>query len=68
MSNKNLDRFLKFANKNVRVPIRNSRDVVIYTRVSSRDQMENGASLDTQMKYCKEFARRKELNVVAFFG
>ena len=41
---------------------------VIYTRVSSKEQAEKNASLDTQRKYCLQFAERNQLEVVGQFG
>ena len=58
----------QFANKNPKASRRKTNQVVIYTRVSSKDQMDNGASLETQKKYCEEFAEKRGLNVVAYFG
>ena len=40
---------------------------VIYTRVSSKDQEDN-TSLETQKRYCIEYADRQKLIVVEFFG
>ena len=58
----------QFANKNPKASRRKTNQVVIYTRVSSKDQMDNGASLETQKKYCEEFAEKRGLNVIAYFG
>jgi len=44
-----------------------TKNAVIYTRVSSKEQAEN-ASLDTQLKYCNDFAKRKGFEVQAYFG
>ncbi len=41
---------------------------VIYTRVSTKEQAENNASLETQLKYCKELAKKKEIEVLEHFG
>ncbi|MBP6089718.1 MAG: recombinase family protein [Crocinitomicaceae bacterium] len=43
-------------------------DAVIYTRVSTKEQADNNASLDTQLKHCKKYAEEKGLDVVAYFG
>ncbi|MBU3659047.1 MAG: recombinase family protein [Flavobacteriales bacterium] len=43
-------------------------EAVIYTRVSTKEQADNNASLDTQMKYCKKYAEEKGLDVVEIFG
>ncbi len=67
-SKHSLENFKAFAPENKQSTIRSTNEAVILTRVSSRDQMINGASLETQKKYCDEFADKKELNVVAYFG
>ena len=41
---------------------------VIYTRVSTKEQAENNASLETQLKYCKELADKKGIEVLEYFG
>ena len=43
------------------------KKAVIYTRVSSKEQMDN-LSLDTQLKFCNEFAKRYEYEVCGMFG
>lgn len=43
-------------------------EAVIYTRVSTKEQADNNASLETQMKHCKKYAEEKGLEVVEFFG
>ncbi|WP_299243810.1 recombinase family protein [uncultured Aquimarina sp.] len=63
-----IDLFKQFAKKSTKEQLRSDNKAVIYTRVSSKDQMEKGASLDTQDKYCKLFAMRKGLEVVEHFG
>ena len=63
-----LDLFKQFAKKSNKEQLRSDNKAVIYTRVSSKEQMEKGASLDTQKKYCKLFAVRKGLDVVEYFG
>ncbi len=63
----NLRIFQKFAKTNKNKLIQGN-NAVIYTRVSTKEQAENNASLQTQKKYCDLFAERKELNVVKYFG
>jgi site-specific DNA recombinase len=41
---------------------------VIYTRVSTKEQADNNASLDTQLKHCKKYAEENNLTVVEYFG
>ena len=43
------------------------RDAIIYTRVSSKEQVENN-SLEIQQRECLLFARKRELTVVKEFG
>ena len=45
-----------------------TKNAVIYTRVSSKEQAEGGASLETQLKYCQDHAVKKGLTVVEYFG
>lgn len=59
--------FTKFA-KHKRAGVKtNNRDAIIYTRVSSAEQMENN-SLEIQQRECMQFAQRKGLTVVGTFG
>lgn len=63
-----LDQFQKYAGVS-NVPNREGRsNAVIYTRVSTKEQADNNASLSTQMKYCEHYAKRKDLTVVEYFG
>lgn len=41
---------------------------IIYTRVSSKEQMLTNQSLDTQKKFCDEFALKNNMNVLGYFG
>ncbi len=43
------------------------KQAVIYTRVSSREQQQEGFSLDAQAKLLREYADRRELHVVQAF-
>ncbi|HZB12248.1 MAG TPA: recombinase family protein [Chryseolinea sp.] len=40
----------------------------MYTRVSTKEQADTNQSLETQKKYCLEYALKSGLNVLAFFG
>ena len=64
----NLEVFHQFAKKEKGRIIGKSNTAVIYTRVSSKEQFDNNASLTTQLKYCQEYALRKELEVIEYFG
>ncbi len=63
-----LEVFNKFAKKSNSVVFRTDGKAVIYTRVSTKEQAENNASLDTQLKYCKELASKKGIEVLEYFG
>ena len=41
---------------------------VIYTRVSSKEQMETNQSLEWQKKYCEEYAIKNKFNIKGYFG
>ena len=64
----NLEGFGQFAKKEKGRIIGKNNTAVIYTRVSSKEQFDNNASLTTQLKYCQEYAIRKELEVLEYFG
>ena len=59
---------LQFSKKPEQGKNRNTGVCVIYTRVSSREQAENNSSLETQKRYCTEYAERKRLTVAQYFG
>jgi len=60
---KDFKRFTK-----TKTTIQKTNNAVIYTRVSSKEQADGNASLETQLKHCNEFANRKGYNVVEYFG
>ncbi|WP_099574041.1 recombinase family protein [Maribacter sp. 4U21] len=64
----NLEVFGQFAKKEKGRVIGKNQTAMIYTRVSSKEQFDNNASLTTQLKYCQEYALRKELEVLEYFG
>lgn len=41
---------------------------VIYTRVSTKEQAETNKSLETQKKYCERYAKKKNINIISYFG
>ena len=47
---------------------RNGRYGVIYTRVSSMEQAQNNGSLEVQMKYCQEYAKTNDIQILQNFG
>ena len=60
--------FQKLANSYSNDNHTTSNKAVIYTRVSTKEQAENNASLQTQKKYCQDFAKKKGLIVLDYFG
>ena len=65
---KDLTVFNQFAKKGKAIKLRTDGKAVIYTRVSTKEQAENNASLETQLKYCNELAKKKGLEVAEYFG
>ncbi|CAN5892576.1 recombinase family protein [soil metagenome] len=59
--------FMPFAKQSETDFIRTGNHCVIYTRVSSKEQMENN-SLETQLRECSEYAIKNKLSVVSTFG
>ena len=43
-------------------------DGVIYTRVSTYEQMMENGSLETQLKLDEEFATKNRIKIVSYFG
>ena len=60
--------FSQFAKQNKGSKLRTDGKAVIYTRVSTKEQAENNASLETQLKYCKQLAHKKGLEISEYFG
>ncbi len=65
---KNLDVFKQFAKESKGQIINTDGKAVIYTRVSTKEQAENNASLETQKKYCEAYAKKKNIEVIEYFG
>ncbi len=57
-----------FAKKQKGNSWRNTEKVVIYTRVSTREQALNNTSLETQRKSCEKYALNKGFTVIKNFG
>lgn len=49
-------------------PIKQTRNTIIYTRVSTREQALTNLSLETQKKHCLQYALNHHLNVVGSYG
>lgn len=62
----NLTQFAKGKSKESFVD--NRMSCVIYTRVSSKEQMITNQSLEWQKKYCEEYAFKNQLQVLGYFG
>lgn len=70
MTNKNnnyLKYFSAFA-KGEKTEQKSRKGCIIYTRVSTKDQADNGMSLATQKKYCEAFAVNNKIPIVKYFG
>ena len=61
-----LEKFKQFA------PVKNelgkNNNAIIYTRVSTKEQADNNTSLETQKRYCENYAKTNGLRVVSYFG
>ena len=66
--NKDLEIFRQFSKKGSKISMEGKTNTVIYTRVSTKEQAENNASLQTQKKYCELYAKKRKLNVIEYFG
>jgi len=44
------------------------KNAVIYARVSTKEQADTNQSLETQKKYCLQYAIKHDLNVLGSFG
>src|SRR5215467_8681187 len=60
-----LQKFVKESNNH---SARSTKNCVIYTRVSSKEQAETNTSLDSQKRYCEEYAGKKGYVVKSYFG
>ena len=61
-----LQEFKKFSPE--RKSLGENSNAIVYTRVSTKDQADNNTSLETQKKYCINYAKANGLNVVGYFG
>ena len=61
--------FSQFVKKSREVSkVSDSKNVVVYTRVSSKEQADKNLSLETQKKAIEEYAIRNGLTISAYFG
>ncbi len=63
----NMNFFSNFAKGEV-VNRKQRTGCIIYTRVSTKDQADNGMSLTTQKKYCEQYAIKNKLPIIQYFG
>lgn len=68
MTKNNLNQFSGFAKNQRNAQKKQGKYAVIYTRVSSKEQVDTGNSLESQLKYCKQFAERNDYEILAYFG
>lgn len=61
-----LERFKQFAPK--KNQLGQNRNAIIYTRVSTKEQADTNTSLETQKKYCENYAKSNGYKVVDYFG
>lgn len=61
-----LNQFQKFAYQSKAFEGR--KKAIIYTRVSTKEQAETNSSLETQKKYCEQYALKTGLQIVGYFG
>lgn len=65
----NLENFKQFGKLSKSLALTpTTRNAVIYTRVSSKEQADTNMSLPTQKKYCYELAAKGKFNVIKEFG
>ena len=46
----------------------NNKNVLLYTRVSSKDQAENNGSLETQLSGIKNYCGQKDYHIIGEYG
>jgi len=63
--NPSLQSFVKGINVETPRPTKNA---VIYTRVSSKEQADTNTRLDSQKKYCEEYCQKHGYSIKSYFG
>lgn len=63
--NSSLQNFVKKSNDH---PIRSTKNCVIYTRVSSKEQADTNSSLASQKRYCEEYCQKHGYTIKSYFG
>ena len=66
----NIELFSQFSKRPAKqkYPTGKNKNVIIYTRVSTKEQAENNLSIETQLKGCVEYAKKHEYNIIEKFG
>lgn len=64
----NLELLKGFAKYSKETKVATTKNAVIYTRVSTKEQADNNQSLETQKKGCLGLAKQRSLNVLGDFG
>lgn len=68
-SHQNLSKFSRFG-RNSKTPVKiiSTRNVIVYTRVSSKEQADKNLSLETQKRAIEEFAKKNGFSILGYFG
>ena len=64
---KNITNFKTYVKKREE-PINTCKNVLLYTRVSSKDQAENNGSLETQLSGIKRYCGQKDYHIIGEYG
>lgn len=64
---KNVTNFRTYVKKREE-PINTCKNVLLYTRVSSKDQAENNGSLETQLSGIKKYCGQKDYHIIGEYG
>src|SRR5882724_781107 len=57
-----------FVKTSTDIPVRSTKNCVIYTRVSSKEQADNNTSLASQKRYCEEYCQKNGYSIKSYFG
>ena len=58
----------QFVKQSTAIPLRSTKNCVIYTRVSSKEQADNNTSLASQKRYCEEYCQKHGYAIKSYFG
>ena len=62
----NLEKFKRFSPE--KKTFGSNKNAIIYTRVSTKEQADTNTSLETQKKYCENYAKSNGFSIVGYFG